>query len=65
MPPRPSGDGKALSEVKVRITDAAERKVLWTTANNTVLDKVARKAEGVGVIEVRKLPSKDIVIQLN
>ena len=61
---RPSGEERALREVKVRITDTAERKALWTTANNTVLDNVARKAGEVRVVGVKKLPSGDIVIQL-
>ena len=58
----PSGEECTLRKVKVRIIDTIERKALWTTANNIVLDKVARKAEGVGVIEVKKLSSGDIVI---
>jgi hypothetical protein len=37
---------------------------LWTTANTTVLQRVARKAKDVGVVGVKKLPSGDMVIQL-
>ena len=48
----------------MRITNTAEHKALWTTANNIILDKVARKAEGVGEVRVRNLPSGNIVIQL-
>ena len=60
----PSGEECTLREVKVQITNTTECKALWTTANNIVLNKVARKAEGVEVVGVKKLPSGDIVIQL-
>ena len=62
-PPRPSSDQKALREIKVRITDTQERKALWTTSNKEVLDRVAKKADGVGVVGIKKLPSGDIVVQ--
>ena len=62
MPPRLSIDEKALREIKVRITDTQERKALWTTANKEVLDKVAKKADRVGVVGIKKLPSGDIVV---
>ena len=62
MPPRPSIDEKALREIKVRITNTQERKALWTTANKEVLDKVAKKADRVGVVGIKKLPSGDIVV---
>src|SRR4030088_5464 len=32
--------------------------------NKTILHKVAQKVEGVGVVGVKKLPSRDLVLQL-
>jgi hypothetical protein len=53
-----------LRQVKVRVTDLAERKAIWTTANSVILQRVVQKADNAGVVGVKKLPSGDLVIQL-
>jgi hypothetical protein len=53
-----------LRQVKVWVTDLAERKAIWTTANSEILQRVVRKADNAGVVGVKKLPSGDLVIQL-
>lgn len=54
-----------LRQIKIRVSDPAERKKIWTTPNNIILQSVVEKtrtdAEAVGV---KKLPSGDIVIQM-
>ena len=37
---------------------------MWTTTNTTVLQRVAGKAKDIGVVGVKKLLSRDMVIQL-
>ena len=56
-------EGTALRQVKVHVPDVAERRALWTTPNNTILQRVVQGAKGAGVVRVKKLPSGDIVIQ--
>jgi hypothetical protein len=57
-------DTASLRQLKVRITDLTERKTVWTTANRSILEKVAAEARGSGIVGVRKLPSGDILVQL-
>lgn len=54
----------SLRQIKVRIADLTERKTIWTTANRTIVEGVATKAKGNGVVGVKKLPSGDILVQL-
>jgi hypothetical protein len=62
--PPPSQEEVALCQVKVRVDDPRERTALWTIANHTILEKVAAKEQEVGIVGVRKLPSRDLVVQL-
>ena len=64
LPPPLTEDESLLRQVKVRVTNYTERKALWTIANSVILQRVVRKADNVGVIGVKKLPSGDLVIQL-
>jgi hypothetical protein len=57
-------DTASLRQLKVRKTDLTERKTVWTTANRSILEKVAAEARGSGIVGVRKLPSGDILVQL-
>ena len=54
----------SLRQIKVRITDLAERKNLWSTANRTIVEKVVERGNGSGVVGVKKLPSSNIIVQL-
>jgi hypothetical protein len=56
-------EGLALRQVKVHVADTTERQALWTTPNNTILQRVLQGAKGAGVVGVKKLPSGDVVIQ--
>jgi hypothetical protein len=60
---KPSNEEASLRQVKVRIEDKAERKALWTTPTNIVLPRVAAGSRGAEVVEVRKFPSRDILVQ--
>jgi hypothetical protein len=64
LPPLPTKDKSLLQQIKVQITDPAEQKALWTTANSTILQQIVQKADNAEVVEVKKLPSRDLVIQL-
>jgi hypothetical protein len=55
-------EGLALRQVKVYVADTTERQALWTILNNTILQRVLQGAKGAGVVGVRKLPSRDVVI---
>jgi len=63
-PAPPTEEETALRQVKVRVDDPRERTALWTTANNTILRKLAAKEQETGIVGVRKLPSGDVVVQL-
>jgi len=63
-PAPPTEEETALRQVKVRVNDPRERTALWTTANNTILRKLAAKEQETGIMGVRKLPSGDVVVQL-
>jgi hypothetical protein len=56
-------EGLALRQVKVHVADTTERQALWTTPNNTILQRVLQGAKGAGVVGVKKLPGGDVVIQ--
>jgi hypothetical protein len=62
--PPPTQDEATLRQVKVRVTDPADRKTVWTTANAAILQRVVKKTENAGVVGIKKLPSGDLVIQL-
>jgi len=42
-PPPPTQDEATLRQVKVRVTDPADRKTIWTTANAAILQRVVKK----------------------
>ncbi len=53
----------ALRQVKVHVANITERQALWTTPNNTILQRVLQGAKGAGVVGVKKLQSRDVVVQ--
>ncbi len=57
-------EGLALCQIKVYVANTTERQALWTTLNNTILQRVLQGAKGAGVVGVKKLPSGDVVIQI-
>jgi hypothetical protein len=64
LPPPPTEDENLLRQVRVRVTDPAERKAIWTQANSGKPQSVVRKVDDAGVVGIKKLPSGGLVIQL-
>jgi hypothetical protein len=58
-------DIASLRQIKIRIANVTERKTVWTTANRMIVEGVATKAKGSGVVGVKKLPSGDVLVQYN
>ena len=58
----PSRDETLLQEVKVHIKNTTERKAFWITLNKFILQRFAEKERLVGIIGIKKLPSKDVLI---
>ena len=50
--------------MKVQVTDPTKRKDIWTTANTAILQRVVKKADNIKVVSIKKLLSRDLVIQL-
>jgi hypothetical protein len=57
-------DKATLQQVKVQVTDPIDRKAIWTTANAAILQQVVKKTENAEVVGIKKLLSRDLVIQL-
>ena len=60
--PPSSRDETLLQEVKVHIKNTTERKAFWTTLNKLILQRFAEKERLVGIIGIKKLLSKDVLI---
>ncbi len=56
-------EGLALCQVKVYITNIIECQVLQTILNNIILQRVLQGAKGTEVVGVKKLLSRDVIIQ--
>jgi hypothetical protein len=63
-PPSSTQDGATLRQVKVQVTDLTEHKTIRETANATILQRVVRRTENVGVSDIKRFSSGDLVIQL-